>query len=112
MTRKGVPHACDKKCSPWCALKEKLDALWDRTHNAFTSLNGVSGDGSGNLQIEAGENISLEQSGNKIKITGEGGGVEYTARSPLDIYENEIFARMGPVQEGWSWLVSADNIDK
>lgn len=60
--REGVPDCeCDEKCkSRWCALKEKLDSLWNRTHNSYHSLNGVLGDGTQNLQLEAGHNMDIQ----------------------------------------------------
>lgn len=60
--REGVPDCeCDGKCkSRWCALKEKLDNLWNRTHNSYHSINGVLGDGTQNLQLEAGHNMDIQ----------------------------------------------------
>lgn len=54
--RKGISGG---KCSPWCAIKEKLDTLWSRTHNAYTKLNGIEGDGTQNLILEAGHNMDI-----------------------------------------------------
>lgn len=69
--REGVPDCeCDGKCkSRWCALKEKLDNLWNKTHNAYTSLNGNEADGSQNLVLEAGHNMDIQViGGNKAII--------------------------------------------
>ena len=48
------------KCSFFCALKNKLDSLWNKTHNAYTHLNGVEADGTQNLQLEAGHNMDIQ----------------------------------------------------
>lgn len=60
--REGVPDCeCNERCkSRWCTLKEKLDNLWNRTHNSYHSLNGVLGDGTQNLQLEAGHNMDIQ----------------------------------------------------
>ncbi len=54
--RKGVPHA---KCSPLCAIKEKLQELWDRAYGCINKINNITPDGDGKFSIQAGSNIQL-----------------------------------------------------
>lgn len=81
--RKGVPHA---KCSPLCAIKEKLQELWDRAYGCINKINDITPDGDGKFSIQAGSNIQLTEISNGLKIDTTGGVTYYTTTDPkLDI---------------------------
>lgn len=81
--RKGVPHA---KCSPLCAIKEKLQELWDRAYGCINKINNITPDGDGKFSIQAGSNIQLTEISNGLKIDTTGGVTYYTTTDPkLDI---------------------------
>lgn len=80
--RRRIPN---EKCGGhWCAIKEKLDRLWNRTIGSITKINNVTPDGDGKFSIEAGDNITIDETGtgNGIRINatgGGGGGSDYEA---------------------------------
>lgn len=67
MPRKGVPYG-----GTICSLKERIAEIWDKLGEKLRSINGVQGDGQGNVQIESGDDavvITNDQIGHKIKVS-------------------------------------------
>lgn len=108
MRRRNVP------CSPCsggssgscgcCGLKEKLHILWDRTIGSILRINGITPDGNGDFEIEAGSNIALSQTGtgNGIRIDTTGGVSYYTAGDQyIDVDNNDLeISLVTPGQSG------------
>lgn len=89
MRRKGVPGAC----GTWCAIKEKLDKLWNRTIGSIIKINDVTPDGDGSFTIEPGQNVRISETGtgNGIKIDTTGGVSYYTTDDPkLSINNDDL----------------------
>lgn len=66
MPRKGVPYG-----GAICSLKERIAELFDLVGEKLHSINGVQGDGQGNVQIVSGDPavvIANDAAQNKIKI--------------------------------------------
>lgn len=84
--RKGVPHA---KCSPLCAIKEKLQELWDRAYGCINKINDITPDGDGKFSIQAGSNIQLTEISNGLKIDTTGGVTYYTTTDPKLEIDND-----------------------
>jgi len=66
MARKGVPYG-----GGICGLKERIAELFDLVGEKLRSVNGVEGDGAGDLKIESGDAavvISSDRIGHKIKV--------------------------------------------
>lgn len=66
MPRKGVPYG-----GGICSLKERIAEIWDKLGEKLHSINGVQGDGQGNVQIVSGDPavvIANDAAQNKIKI--------------------------------------------
>lgn len=87
MRRKGVPGAC----GAWCAIKEKLDKLWNRTIGSIVKINDVTPDGDGSFTIEPGQNVRITEigTGNGIKIDTTGGISYYTTDDPKLSIDND-----------------------
>ena len=67
MPRKGVPYG-----GGICSLKERIAEIWDKLGEKLHSINGVEGDGAGNVQIVSGDDavvINNDQIGHKIKVS-------------------------------------------
>lgn len=66
MPRKGVPYG-----GGICSLKERIAEIWDKLGEKLRSINGVEGDGAGNVEIASGDAavvINNDQIGHKIKV--------------------------------------------
>lgn len=86
--RKDVPHA---KCSPICAIKESLQALWARAGNCINKVNDVSPDGDGNFSITGGDNVVIGSTQNGITIDTTGAVAYYTTDdTKLSIDNNDL----------------------
>lgn len=67
MPRKGVPYG-----GAICSFKERIAELFDLVGEKLHSINGVQGDGQGNVQIESGDDaivITNDQIGHKIELS-------------------------------------------
>lgn len=88
--RKGVPHA---KCSPLCAIKEKLQELWDRAYGCINKINDITPDGDGKFKINAGSGIVVSPDGNGIEISAA--SVSYTGVDPI-VVDNDTLEISAP----------------
>ena len=93
MPRKGVPYG-----GAICSLKERIAEIWDKLGEKLHSINGVEGDGAGDVKIVSGDAavvINNDRIGHKIEVglnksklpsamvtsvNGESGPVFLTAR--------------------------------
>lgn len=66
MPRQDVPYG-----GAICRLKERIAEIWDRLDEKLHSINGVEGDGAGNVEIVSGDAaviINNDQIGHKIEV--------------------------------------------
>lgn len=68
MARRDVPYPSGR-----CSLKCELENLWRVVRGKLRSVNNVTGDGNGNLTLEAGANVTISEDAdhNKIVISAE-----------------------------------------
>ena len=67
MPRQDVPYG-----GAICRLKERIAEIWDRLDQKLHSINGVEGDGAGNVEIVSGNAavlINNDQIGHKIEVS-------------------------------------------
>ena len=67
MPRQDVPYG-----GAICRLKERIAEIWDRLDEKLHSINGVEGDGAGNVEIVSGNDavvITNDQIGHKIEVS-------------------------------------------
>lgn len=67
MPRQDVPYG-----GAICRLKERIAEIWDKLDQKLHSINGVEGDGAGNVEIVSGDNavvISNDQIGHRIEVS-------------------------------------------
>lgn len=105
--RKDVPHA---KCSPICAIKESLQALWARAGNCINKVNDVSPDGDGNFSVTGGDNVVIGSTQNGITIDTTGAVAYYTTDdTKLSIDNNDLkIATVGVASTADVAAVAAD----
>lgn len=72
MPREDVPYPG----GALCRLKCQINELWQAVRNKLHSINGVPGDGNGDVKILAGQNVQIvnDQLHNEITISATGGG--------------------------------------
>ena len=66
MPRQDVPYG-----GAICRLKERIAEIWDRLDQKLHSINGVEGDGAGNVEIVSGDaeiTVSESPTGHFIEI--------------------------------------------
>lgn len=86
--RKGIPEG---GCSMCCRLKMKLEELWQRTSGCILKIRGVTPDGDGNFELEAGQNVNISEVSNGLRISTTGGVSYYTSDDPqLDIDNDDL----------------------
>ena len=87
MPREGVPYPGREICSIKCKLKEIWNALQGKLH----SINGVQGDGQGNVKIVAGSGIVVNNDAaqNQIEIVNTGATPEGLVESVNGILPDE-----------------------
>ena len=67
MPRQDVPYG-----GAICRLKERIAEIWDKLDQKLHSINGVEGDGAGNVEIVSGNNavvIANDQIGHRIEVS-------------------------------------------
>ena len=67
MPRQDVPYG-----GAICRLKERIAEIWDKLDQKLHSINGVEGDGAGNVEIASGDAavvINNDQIGHRIEVT-------------------------------------------
>ena len=67
MPRQDVPYG-----GAICRLKERIAEIWDRLDEKLHSINGVEGDGAGNVEIASGNDavvINNDQIGHRIEVS-------------------------------------------
>ena len=67
MPRQDVPYG-----GAICRLKERIAEIWDKLDEKLHSINGVEGDGAGNVEIVSGDDavvIANDQVGHKIEVS-------------------------------------------
>lgn len=81
MEREGL---IKNTCAKICEIKAELAQIQETIAGLYTSINGVQGDGSGNLRISGGSNIRINQTGgNAIQIETIEDLDHLNAQSPL-----------------------------
>lgn len=91
MEREGLINGT---CAKICELKAELARIQETIAGLYTSLNGLQGDGSGNLQIIGGSGVGVETlDGNRVKLTA---GV-------IDIDPEPTSGSTAPVQSGGTY---------
>lgn len=74
-----------------CRLKMKLEELWQRTSGCILKIRGVTPDGAGNFELEAGQNVNISEVSNGLRISTTGGISYYTSDDPqLDIDNDDL----------------------
>lgn len=74
-----------------CRLKIKLEELWQRTSGCILKIRGVTPDGAGNFELEAGQNVNISEVSNGLRISTTGGVSYYTSDDPqLDIDNDDL----------------------
>ena len=74
-----------------CRLKMKLEELWQRTSGCILKIRGVTPDGAGNFELEAGQNVKISEVSNGLRISTTGGVSYYTSDDPqLDIDNDDL----------------------
>lgn len=74
-----------------CRLKMKLEELWQRTSGCILKIRGVTPDGAGNFELEAGQNVNISEVSNGLRISTTGGVSYYTSDDPqLDIDNGDL----------------------
>ena len=79
MPRQDVPYPG----GALCRLKCQINELWQAVRNKLHSINGVPGDGNGDVKILAGQNVQIvnDQVHNEITISATGGSAEDVVKS-------------------------------
>lgn len=106
--RKGIPEG---GCSMCCRLKMKLEELWQRTSGCILKIRGVTPDGAGNFELEAGQNVSISEVSNGLRISTTGGVSYYTSDDPqLDIDNDDLKISLVDVAKDSDLDVVAQNV--
>lgn len=106
--RKGIPEG---GCSMCCRLKMKLEELWQRTSGCILKIRGVTPDGAGNFELEAGQNVNISEVSNGLRISTTGGVSYYTSDDPqLDIDNDDLKISLADVAKDSDLDVVAQNV--
>lgn len=106
--RKGIPEG---GCSMCCRLKIKLEELWQRTSGCILKIRGVTPDGAGNFELEAGQNVNISEVSNGLRISTTGGVSYYTSDDPqLDIDNDDLKISLVDVAKDSDLDVVAQNV--
>lgn len=74
-----------------CRLKMKLEELWQRASGCILNIKGVTPDGEGNFDLQAGQNINISEVSNGLRISTTGGVSYYTSDDPqVDIDNDDL----------------------
>ena len=94
-----------------CRLKMKLEELWQRTSGCILKIRGVTPDGAGNFELEAGQNVNISEVSNGLKISTTGGVSYYTSDDPqLDIDNDDLKISLVDVAKDSDLDVVAQNV--
>lgn len=94
-----------------CRLKMKLEELWQRTSGCILKIRGVTPDGAGNFELEAGQNVNISEVSNGLRISTTGGVSYYTSDDPqLDIDNDDLKISLVDVAKDSDLDVVAQNV--
>ena len=82
MPRQDVPYG-----GAICRLKERIAEIWDKLDQKLHSINGVEGDGAGNVEIVSGNDavvINNDQIGHRIEVALDGSKLPSAAVSSVN----------------------------
>ena len=88
MPRQDVPYG-----GAICRLKERIAEIWDKLDQKLHSINGVEGDGAGNVEIVSGDaaiTVSGSQVGHYIEIGLDHGNLPAAAVSSVNGQTGEV----------------------
>ena len=88
MPRQDVPYG-----GTICRLKERIAEIWDRLDEKLHSINGVEGDGAGNVEIVSGDAavlINNDQVGHKIEVSLDSSKLPAAAVSSVNEQDGEV----------------------
>ena len=106
MPRQDVPYG-----GAICRLKERIAEIWDKLDQKLHSINGVEGDGAGNVEIVSGDAaimISNNQVGHYIEIGLDHGNLPSAAVSSVNGQTGAVMLNAADIPSNGSLYVQTD----
>ena len=106
MPRQDVPYG-----GAICRLKERIAEIWDKLDQKLHSINGVEGDGAGNVEIVSGDaaiTISESPTGHFIEIGLDHGNLPAAAVSSVNGQTGAVRLDAGNIPSKGNFNVQAD----
>ena len=99
MPRQDVPYG-----GAICRLKERIAEIWDKLGEKLHSVNGVTGDAAGNVEIVSGDaaiTVSESQAGHYIEIGLDHGNLPSAAVSSVNGQTGAVVLDANDIDAGW-----------
>lgn len=106
MPRQDVPYG-----GAICRLKERIAEIWDKLDQKLHSINGVEGDGAGNVEIVSGDaaiTVSGNQVGHYIEIGLDHGNLPSAAVSSVNGQTGAVMLNAADIPSNGSLYVQTD----